>query len=519
MARSPTGFRLRERRQQLGLTQAAVASGAGISASYLNLIEHGRREVAGALLRRLAAALGVEIGVLSGAEDARLVQDLTELTADPLLQDLQLQPTSAQEIVGRLPGWGRALLRLQRSYQGASMLAESLSDRLSHDAELLQASHELLSRMTSIRSFAEILSEHADLDEPRRRRFTMLLAEESVRLGGAAKALFDHLSDFGVEPRPATPAQEVDDFIIDRGNYFAELEKAAETMRARFPPEGFRHEAVLASFLADAHGVQVVSVEEDDGRPKGRRGFAFEPVERRFIVPAGATSSTTRFQLARLIFRLEQLEAVAALAQDRRLTSGTARERAAEALYSYGAGALLLPYDRFRAAAERSRHDLDRLAALFCVSFEQVCHRLVTLKRPEAEGIPFAFLRVDPAGNISKRFSLPALRLPRQGGACPLWVVYRAFQTPGTIVTQRVRLPDRREFLFVARSSAKPITGFGMPAETYSVMIGCEGLYADRLVYGDGRLGEAATETGINCHLCPRETCPQRAYPPVLTHH
>lgn len=471
--------------------------------------------MAGALLRRLAAALGVDVGVLSGVEDARLVHDLTEVTADPLLRDLGLQPASAQEVVGRLPSWGRALLRLHRSYQSASTLAETLSDRLSHDAELLQTSHELLTRMTSIRSFAEILSEHVDLDETRRRRFTTLLAEESGRLGAAAKALFDHLSDFGAEARPATPAQEVDDFIIDRGNYFAELEESAEAIRARLTPEGVRHEAALATILADVHGVRVVSAEDGVG-PTGRRGFAFEPERRRFVVPAGAAPSTTRFQLARLILRLEDFESVAALVRDRRLTSDAARERAAEALYSYGAGALILPYDAFRTAAEQSRHDLDRLVTQFGASFEQVCHRLITLKRPDAEGVPFAFLRVDPAGNISKRFSLPTLRLPRQGGACPLWVVYRAFQTPGAIVTQRVRLPDRREFLFVARSIAKPVTGFGTPAETYSLLIACEAPYADRLVYGDGTSRGPVTETGINCHLCPREACPQRVHPPVL---
>src|SRR3546814_8813954 len=152
--------------------------------------------------------------------------------------------------------------------------------------------------MTSIRSFAEILSEHPDLDDSRRRRFTTLLAEESGRLGGAAKALFDHLSDFGASARPATPAQEVDDFIIDRGNYFAELESLAETVRVRLASEGIRHEAALAAFLDDAHGVRVVPAGAG-AEPTGRRGFAFEPESRRFVVPAGAAPPTTRFQLAR----------------------------------------------------------------------------------------------------------------------------------------------------------------------------------------------------------------------------
>lgn len=509
MARLPVGFRLRERRKQLGITQAGLAGEVGISPSYLNLIEHGRREVAGALLNRLAAALAIDSATLSGAEDARLVQDLAEIATDPLLRDLQLEQDAAQEIVGRHVNWGRALLRLHRSYAGAIGVAETLADRLAHDSELVEVSHELLTRITSIRSFSEILSEHEDIDPARRARFVTLLAEESGRLGETARKLFERLSEQGADPRPTTPAQEVDDFFIDRGNHFPALEAAAERLAGLL--EADELEAGLRARLRDVHGVRVeaasgILAAGDDGGVLSADGALFR-------VPVNAPPSTLRFLLARLVFWLEHAAELRELAGDRRLTTDPARERAALALARYGAGALLFPYEAFRRAAEESRYDLERLAALFGASFEQVCHRLVTLRRPGAQGIPFAFLRVDPAGNITKRFSLPTLRLPRQGGACPLWIVYRAFQAPGTLLTQRIRLPDGRAFVFVARAVAKPSPYFGQPAEMHSVLIGCDAIHADRLVYGDAG---AAVETGINCHVCPRAACPQRAFPSAL---
>jgi predicted transcriptional regulator/transcriptional regulator with XRE-family HTH domain len=511
MARPPVGYRLRQARRDCGMTQAALAAHADISASYLNLIEHGKRDVAGALLRRLAEALELDVAELTGAEISRLVHDLTEISTDPLLRDLKVDPPGAQEIVGRRPEWGRAVVRLHRSYHHASNLAEALSDRLAHDSTLLEASHELLTRMTPVRSFAEILKEHPDLESEQRERFTALIAEESAKLGDIAKSLFERLSSFGVSSRPTTPAEEVDDFFIDRGNHFPTLEGAAANLLAQMRYADGPSEAMLYDWLATRHDVSIETGDASNALDLTARRGTFDSAERAIRLPLGLPAPTRRFQLARVVFSLEAATLAEELTEDARLTSDAARERALNALYSYGAAAMLLPYDRFLEAAERTRYDLDHLAARFSASQEQVCHRLVTLRRSGAEGIPFAFLRVDPAGNISKRFSLPGLRLPRYGGACPLWAIYRAFQAPAEIAIQRVRLPDAREFLLMARAVSKPSAAYGSPAETYSVMIACESIYAERLIYGSAP--GMTVETGINCHLCPRPACPQRAFP------
>lgn len=514
--RSP-GFRLRQKRREQGITQAALAAQVGISASYLNLIEHAKRDVAGALLRRLADALGLELSELTGQEEVRLTQDLADVAADPGLRDLRLDEPGAHEIVARRPGWGQAIVRLHRRQQAAATLAESLAQRLAHDATLVQASHQLLTRMTSVRSFAEILREHTDLEAGRRDRYVGLIAEESARLGDVAKSLFDRLSDFGESVRATTPVEEVDDFVIGHANHFPELELRAEALGEHLRKSGTPLEEALVERLRNRHGVRV-ELRRARGEDAGGHSPVFDLERRTFRAPRGGPAPTRRFQLARAVFRLEEPSLIAGLVDDARLTSLAARERASGVLSSYGAGALLFPYEEFLAAARDCRYDLDRLSALFDASIEQVCHRLVTLRRPGAEGIPFGFLRVDPAGNISKRFSLPSLHLPRFGGVCPLWAVYRGFRSLGSLVAQRVRLPDGREFLFVARAFAKPARGFGMPTETYSVMIACDAIHASETVYGDAAGGDPRTalRSGINCHLCPRDDCPQRAFPQVV---
>lgn len=512
----PAGLRLRQRRREQGVTQAALASSVGISASYLNLIEHGKREVAGALLRRLAEALDVEVAALTGHEDLRLAEELAELAADPVLHDLALDQNGAQEIVARRPDWARAIVRLNRRYQAASRLAETLSQRLAHDATLVEASHELLTRLTTVRSFAEILQEHEDVEPERRDRYVRQIAVEGARLGDVAKSVFDRLSDFDESLRPSTPAEEVDDFLVDHAHHFPELERRAEALAPSIRAAGGGIEAALVERLADRHDIRIETGGADDATALRRP--TFDSAARVLRLPLGLADPTRRFQLARLVFALEEREAILASVEDPRLASPAARQRARDALSSYGAGALLLPYDAFRDAAEAARYDIDHLAGLFGASTEQVCHRLVTLRRPGAEGVPFAFLRIDPAGNISKRFGLPGLRLPSFGGVCPLWAIYASLRTAGTIVTQRVRLPEGREFLFVARTVVKPPPAFEGVSQTFSIMIACEVIHAASVVYGDtlSAASRSAIRTGINCHLCPQDDCPQRAYPQVL---
>jgi predicted transcriptional regulator len=194
--------------------------------------------------------------------------------------------------------------------------------------------------------------------------------------------------------------------------------------------------------------------------------------------------------------------------------------RLRKALASYFAGALIMPYEGFRTAAREMRHDVLALGRRYDASFEQVCHRLTTLRRPGAEGVPFHFIRVDIAGNISKRFSASGIHIARFGAACPRWNVYDAFGTPGMVRVQISRMPDGGTFFCIARTSGRSstFTTGGLPHRIgqRAIGLGCSVRHAGELVYADGlnlNDPQLITPIGVSCRTCPRTDCAERAMP------
>jgi predicted transcriptional regulator/transcriptional regulator with XRE-family HTH domain len=521
--RSPLiGATLRERRRQMGITQAALAARLGISASYLNLIESDKRSIAGALLKRIADALGLSLAEIDGAAERRLLADLDELRAEPMLADLALDAAGAQAMAGRQREWGRALVRLHRAWLDRGQAVSALSDRLHQDPFLGDAVHSMLTQVTAIRSSAEILQSAQELDAPRRERFLGIVGQQSARLADVARSLAAFFDKDAAGTRSVTPADEVDDFILDFDNHFPPLEQAGADFRASTQVDGDCSEAGLLRCLRERHGIEVLTRPVTELDPAHLRHLvAFDAGTRTLVLAEEAMPATRRFELARLATELhgEGRAVDAMLTQAAQLTSEAARRRARRALSSYLAAAVLLPYEAFLDAAERLRFDVDRLVQRFGASFEQVCHRLVTLRRPGASGIPFALMRVDAAGFTSKRFPLPRLALPRHGPACPMWAVYQALHVPGTIVRQVAELPDGQRLLFMARTVEKSRPAFSLPRRLQSVMLACDALHADRTVYGSGLdLSSAgpAVPVGPNCRLCVRRDCVYRAEEPIL---
>lgn len=509
----PIGQRVRERRRELNLTQGELARRVGMSVSYLSLIEHDKRSIGGRLLQQLAQALETGLDSLSDASDSRVAQELTGILSDSLFDPDDLGDRPAQRLVGTDPALGRAMLRLYRAYAEARSQVEALSHRLHQDPVLLELSHQILSRVTSVRSVSELLVEVDDIPPPRRKRFHDSLAQESRNLGEVIGALLDVLNSAARSSETGNPAEEVDDFIIDHNNYFPALEEAADDLNRLLPDGAATRD--LIDLLADRHDVTI----RTDTAHSADRGYRYDPASRRLTLFERLPEPTVRFQLARLLARLNCADALTVAVDDPRLSTSRARQRAQQALESYIAGAIIFPYDAFHTSARELRYDVDLLIQRFGGSFEQVCHRLVTLRRPGQEGVPLAFLRVDPAGNISKRFSLPNLRLPRYRESCAHWAVYQAFATPDRIIAQRAELPNGSEFLMIARSVTKQAVSFGAPRTRFGVMIACDFDYREDLVYGDGLQGEAAslkTPAGITCRLCPRIGCQQRAHAAIL---
>ena len=188
-------------------------------------------------------------------------------------------------------------------------------------------------------------------------------------------------------------------------------------------------------------------------------------------------------------------------------------------LANYFAAAVFMPYDAFHAMAEQSGYDIDRMASAFAVSFEQVCQRLTTLQRETKRGVPFFFLRVDKAGNVTKRFNATSFNIAEYGGSCPVWNLHTAFRTPGVILPQFVELPDGEKFFTLARTTERPVYSMQTQDRRLAISLGCEVQHAAKLIYTSSfqkPADENFSKIGINCYLCLRHNCSQRAHSPLF---
>ena len=516
MARQLAGYRIRERRRQLGFTQAGVAKKIGISPSYLNLIEANKRAIVGATLKRLTEILDLDPDTLTGRTEQRMIDDLAELATEPMLRDLGLDEPAAGDLVGRQPAWANALLRCWRAYLDQAQTASALSDRLNQDPALADTVHQMLTHVTAMRSASEILAGTDDLDETGRRRFQDILSGESNRLADDVQALAAYFERPHTRTSSVTAAEEVDDLIIEHDNHFPELEQAADELASEVHDHGEILLGALAEYLGERHGITIESRSPLNAAGIQFRNLcSFDRASRSLTFLDHAPVATRQFQMARLAAELSAEPAIAHTVANSPLTSSASRTVAFRALASYVASALVFPYDRFAADAVGTRYDVEVLRQRYSASFEQVAHRLVTLRRAGSEGIPFGFLRANPAGFTTKRFPLPGLPLPRYGHGCPLWALYGAFQTPGRIQRQLVQFPDKSRYLFVARTVSKQPATFHEPLVPHAVMLACDVIHADKTVYADGLdLGGAtgaAVPVGPSCRLCARLDCLHRA--------
>ena len=515
----PLGPRLRSVRKKKGITQSSLAHSIGISVSYLNLIEHNKRNIGPDLVARLTRALDIDPEHLSAPQDARLIHDLENLAAEPLFRDSRLEPKAPKDIVANHPRWAEGILKLYRTHQTSSEALEAMSQRLNRDPYMVESSHQIMNIITSIRSFSEILEEVPDLPDDVRNSMATGISAESRKLGSTAKALFEFINEPGKSLRSSTPGDLVNDFLIDRHNYFEELEEAATSLRARIDNSGHRLSDALFDYLQEKHGTQVEFGSPQARAMPGTAGqYQYDKKNRTLYLANTLPEASARFQLAQHLFELEYGDLLKSILKSAYLT-GDVYQGALRSLLNYAASAFLFPYEPFLEACEKTRYDIQMLRRTFGGSFEQICHRFTTLKRSDAPGVPFAFLRVDPAGNISKRYSLPNLPLPRGDGACPLLLAYRAFLTPGQICTQIGALPEGEQYLYIARTVSKHVGAYGEPDRMYAIMIACEVHYIDQVLYGDqlaGRGDQHITPLGIHCRTCARSSCQHRAHGSVL---
>jgi XRE family transcriptional regulator, fatty acid utilization regulator len=446
------GAQVRLLREAQQLTLEACAQRLGISGSYLSQIETNQRPLTARTLIALTKTFGAEPSDFDVGDDNRLIADLREASADLALGVPAANLTELRLAATTTRSFAHQFLALHRAYR--------------------------------------------QLDE----RIKAL--DESLGMDGQQR------------PEALLPYEEVRDFFHYRNNYLHELDIAAESLATNIGVVGDGSPAGrLEQWLTEQHGVAVQYQRDAEHAATVRR---FVPGDRQLFIGGDLPEATRTFQLAIQIGELNLGPLADSIVAESDLKTRAARDVARVALANYAAGALLMPYRHFAATARTLRHDIEQLQRRYGTSFEQVCHRLSNLQRPGERGVPFYFVRVDQAGNITKRHSATRFQFARFGGACPLWNIHEAFGNPGRILVQVAEMPDHVRYLCIGRSIVKRSGAYLRPNRHYAVGIGCEIAHADQMVYADGQqLDGAAVPIGISCRICERLDCHQRAFPPV----
>ena len=436
------------------MTQVRLAEALGISASYLNLLEHGRRPVTAALLIRLAQILELDLSDLAMEEDAALAVTLHGMLAEQSASDTDISIDEVRDLVANHPAAARAMLAMH---------------------------------------------------------------ERHVQVQGRWEGLAAHVDALGADGTSGgirTASDEVIDLLERRGNHFPELDAASETLWESGFLDRDDLRAGLRSYLEDRLGVRIIAMRAQEDGSYLRR---FDPDNGELFLSRTLHGSSRNFQLAHQIALLEHGHLIDQIITNASLSGPIAERLTRIACANYFAAALIMPYETFYQAARELRYDVELLSHRFRTSFEQTCHRLTTLRRPGQQGIAFHMIRVDVAGNISKQFSGTDMRFTRYSSTCARWNVHRAFLSPGTVQTQVSRMPDDKVYFNIARTVDGVGVGHHRPRSWHAIGLGCAIAEAHELVYSDGialASGQRReTAIGITCRLCERMDCAQRAMP------
>jgi predicted transcriptional regulator/transcriptional regulator with XRE-family HTH domain len=326
-----------------------------------------------------------------------------------------------------------------------------------------------------------------------------------------AEATEERFNDGSGSGSITMPHEEVRDYFYQRQNYLHELDTAAEHLTARMRMHRGELRRELSKRLVERHGVRIVR-RIDLGETVLHR---YHPASKTLEMSTHLSTGQQVFKMAAELAYLEVGDLIDAMVIDGKFTSDESRRLARMGLANYFAAATVLPYRQFHDVSENISYDIERLSAFYQVSYETVCHRLSTLQRPSMRGVPFSFVRVDKAGNMSKRQSATGFHFSSSGGTCPLWNVYETFANPGKILVQIAQMPDGRNYMWVARTVERRTSRYGQPGKTFAIGLGCEVRHAHRLVYSRGLdlSSECATPIGSGCRVCERDNCPQRAFP------
>ena len=447
------GPKIKAFRRQLGLQANKLSEQLGISPSYLNLIESGKRKIDGDLLLKVCEELKIELSDLTNKSDLNLANNLSELLGDELFEDLDILGPEVQDLVNTNPKIARALIKLGDNYK--------------------QKGQEIVSKVENI----------------------------SGKIIDGRKTSF--------------PGEVVSDFLQENKNYFSKLEKFADDIFNRIQINNRATYMALCDFLKTEYGVKVKDVLPEDGKPFSK---IYYKSQKELHLSDYVALETKKLYAAAQIAQEGAMVVIENYLSEFKFPSEESKKLTKVALLNYCGAAILMPYKLFHQECIKQKYDLELLQNTFACTFEQIAHRVTCLQDPKLPGIPFHFLRVDVAGNISKRFSLSGIEIPRYGGACPRWNVYSAFSRPGVIQAAVSKMSNGEKYVCIARTVEKGVGRYGKKKSILSIGLGCQAKYAKDFVYTENLdLNDKKTEIpiGVSCRTCDRLDCSQRAFPPL----
>ena len=447
------GPKIKSFRRQLGLQANKLAEQLGISASYLNLIESGKRKIDGDLLLKVCEELKIELSDLTNKSDLNLVNDISELLDDKLFEDLDIVGPEVKDLVNTNPKIAKALIKLGDNFK--------------------QKDHEIINKVENL----------------------------SGKIIDSRKTAF--------------PGEVISDFLQEKKNYFPKLEEFANNVFEKVQKNNRTRYVALCEFLKTEYSITVKDVIPDEGKPFSK---IFDNNKKELLLSDYNSLETKKLHAAAQIAQEGAMKEINDYLFEFKFPTEESKRLTQIALLNYCGAAILMPYKLFHSECKKLKYDLELLQNTFATSFEQVAHRVTSLQDPKLPGIPFHFLRVDVAGNISKRFSLSGIEIPRYGGACPRWNVYSAFSRPGVIQAAVSKMTNGEKYVCIARTVEKGVGRYGQKKSMLSIGLGCEAKYAKDFVYTENlSLSDKKTEIpiGVSCRTCDRLDCSQRAFPPL----
>ena len=311
------------------------------------------------------------------------------------------------------------------------------------------------------------------------------------------------------------PGEVISDFLQENKNYFPKLENFANKIFDKVKQNNRTRYIALCNFLNSEYGITVKDVIPEQGKPFSK---IYNLKKKELLLSDYMSLETKKLHAAAQIAQEGALNEINEYLSTFNFPSEESKKLTSIALLNYCGAAILMPYELFHNECKKLKYDLELLQNTFATSFEQVAHRVTCLQDPKLPGIPFHFLRVDVAGNISKRFSLSGIEIPRYGGACPRWNVYSAFSRPGVIQAAVSKMTNGEKYVCIARTVEKGVGRHGKKKSILSIGLGCEAKYAKEFVYTENiDLNDKKTEIpiGVSCRTCDRLDCSQRAFPPL----